>query len=104
MIEITSIPSGEEAIVNLKELMANDAYSDSMVERQLFKNKEELELAKKVLSEKVEEKIEANILNTLQNLESWMMHNKSFRGTHASFLALRVLNTHLIILFFQRYR
>ncbi len=104
MIEITSIPSGEEVISDLKELMSNDAYSDTQLERQLFKNKEELKMAERVLIEKVDKRIEENLLNTLQNLESWMMHNRTFRGSYEAYIALRILNTHLLILFFQRYR
>jgi thiazole synthase ThiGH ThiG subunit len=103
MIEVTSIPSGKDAIDTIKKLMGNGGYADEELQRQLIKNTEEFIVAIRVLTEKVDETIENNLLNTLQNLEFWMRHNRTIRGTYQCYLALRVLNTHLSWLFCERY-
>lgn len=101
---LSSIPSAQIALDEIDKILIDEIVVDGSILKQLLKNTELFGMAKKMLSEKITESVELNIINTLSNLEQWMLSNKDQQGALDMYVTLRVLNTHLEISFSGRYR
>lgn len=91
------------AIRELQKIV--EAFDQSgLIYRQMSKNFETLATADQSLGSPLSERVESNVLEILEALEKWMLHNRKEQGALDIFFQLRILNTHLLMQYYDRYR
>jgi hypothetical protein len=100
-----STGAARAAIEELRKKMSSLDRS-GVIYLQMEKNERELMMADElVYTTKADHQGEEEYtLRVLQTLEDWMLHRRKELGALEIFVQLRILNTHLLIQFYERYR
>lgn len=99
-----STGAGRAAIEQLRKKMSS-LNRTSIIYKQLQQNERELMTADEMVTARGGNKqLEEKVLRDLTALEDWLLHNRKEDGALEIFIQLRILNTHLLMRFYDRYR
>ncbi len=102
-MKIEKIPTAAEALSSIDEAL-RDNRTDSTIRGQIERNYEEIKIAKKFFTEKIDNDRIIRIMSILESLAGWTLSHREKVGAFQLFVDISILNIHLNVTYANYYR